>query len=190
MLIFFASCIILVVLSLSKSEDSGYYLATGAELLLLAAVGTSIAGTGIMMYGQREEGKAAKKLGKFNQTLANQEAQETEAAAKDALVQNQRQARLAYAERKAALGQGGFSLEGSSSQMLSDLEYQLRRETTNAYQNAISRAYGLRSEAARYRFEGDFAKRAATYKMIGTGLQGASDLASFGVKSSTKKGGT
>jgi hypothetical protein len=157
----------------------------------------AIAGIAVTAYGQIEAGKAAEQQGKFQQDIANRNAEQAQReaegkrqAAAEAAVQKERQGRALIGKQRAQFAKSGVELRGSPLSVLVETAQDAEADRlTILREGAIAgatdefRAGILRAEGSSAAARGSAAKSAAITSAIGSSLTStASASATFGKK--------
>lgn len=165
--------------------------------LAITALATSVAGTGLQVMGQIQQGKAAEQQAKYNAKVQENNAILAEAQAKDALTrgrEEERSKRIASAQmegtQRAAFSANNVALEsGSPADVLEYTAAQNELEALTIRNSAEREATGYKARANNYRSgaalslaEGQNAKKASLYGAGASFLGGASQTASMGFK--------
>lgn len=162
-------------------------------LLVTAAVG-AVAGAGIAAAGSYQQGRAQEAMAKYNQAMAQREAQrfqvESQAAERDARIAasaQRRQAEKFKGSQRAAYAASGVTFEGSPLLVMqataANLELEaLETERRGQIQAGLLREQGYTraAESELMGFRGRSAKRAGIYQAGSSLLSGISSAATYG----------
>lgn len=154
----------------------------GLEALAIAAITTSVVGTGVSAYNQYQAGKAQNRIAQQN---ANNEEIEAAAAERDARIfaNNQRaQGEKLLARQRALYAKSGVVMEGTPLLVQADTAAELEKEALEIERQGELTGYRRRAQARLDRMQGASAKRAGRYGAIGTILSGAGSAAGMGFK--------
>lgn len=148
--------------------------------LAVGALALAAAGTGVAVYGQAQQAKTAKAVGKYNAELAENQAAQVEMDAREALKRKRDQARQFAAIQRSRIAKAGVAEEGTPLEILAETAGELELDAL-----AFSRATGiqadsLRGDARLSRYMGANAASAAKIGMGASLLSGASQMAGMG----------
>ena len=142
------------------------------------ATAASAAGTGMMMYGQYQQGKAAEKAGEYNAKIkemqADSVAEQASFDARQRVKQNQRDVSKGLVS---AAGSGLSLTSGSVLDWEGDMEDALGTDLAAIEHNSELQQFSLKSGAAIDRAEGKFAKKASYWQMGSTALGSTGQIA-------------
>lgn len=150
----------------------GVGIAAGIGLALTAV------GTGVAVYGQYQQGKAAEAAGKYNARLAERDAAIQQARALEN-IRRQRERNRRYLSRQRALIAGrGIAMEGTALQILGKSASNLDLEIQDMFYESQLQQQSRIQEANLARYQGSQAKTASLLSSVGTLVSGGSQLAS------------
>lgn len=136
------------------------------------------AGTGVSMYGQYQQGKAADKVGKYNANMQEAKAESVaEQASFDARQRIKQHQQDVAKGIVSAAGSGITTDSGSVLDWEGDMVGSLNTDLAAIEHNSELEQYGLKSGAVLSRAEGKAAKTASYYAMAGTALSGVGSIA-------------
>lgn len=155
----------------------------------LIALGAT--GLGLQMKGQYEAGKAAERQAKseaqwaeYKAQLEEREATERQEAAAVEEKKHRKAGERLKARQRVAVGKAGVLPVGSVSEVLEETASELETDALMIRRGGLTGAQRLREGAQLTRYAGRSAllrgrarRRASYYRMAGTGLGGASELA-------------
>jgi hypothetical protein len=163
------------------------------EPVSIAAGIAIVVGAAVTAYGQHQQGQAAKKVGEYNKSVAEVNAELANRAARDAeargKVEGQRQQTLTEGAiaraRAAAAARGVDALSGSALAVQEDIGAAGKQDELTTRRNARREALGFYAQANDFtsrgqlaQFEGASAARAATTQAAGTLISSAGGVAS------------
>lgn len=147
--------------------------------LILALTGI---GTAVSVYGQVEQAKTAKAMGKYNAKLAENQARQTEMDAAENIRRKRRENKRLLATQRSRYAKAGVLEEGTPLELLAETAGNLEMETLDYDRQQRQAALGLRAQGAADLAMGANQARAA-YIGAGTSLlQGGAAMASLGYK--------
>lgn len=146
-------------------------------ILALALAGV---GTAVSVYGQVEQAKTAKAMGKYNAKLAENQARQTEMDAAENIRRKRKENKRLIATQRSRYAKAGVLEEGTPLELLAETAGNLEMETLDYDRQQRMAAAGLRAQGAADLAMGANQARAA---YIGAGaslLQGGASMASMG----------
>lgn len=153
-------------------------MGTGAEILLFTSLAASAAGTGVAVYGQRQQAKAAEATAKYNaQIQSNQALHERQVASENARRATAEMRRQLATVRAATAGRG-LAMTGTPLAILGDTATRLELEVLDLTSQADSRARALISRADMSLWEGRRQAGALRTSSIGSGFAGVASATS------------
>lgn len=133
----------------------------------------SVVGTGVAVYGQQQQAKAAEYTAEYNANLATQQAEhETQVAYENARRKTRENARIIGLQRE-AIAASGLAPAGTPLAILGDTVMTLERDILDMGYEAASRAQQLRSGAEMALYEGRATAGALRMGSYATALTGA-----------------
>lgn len=138
----------------------------------IGLIGT-LAATGIQLYGQSQQQGAVEAAAKYNAKLKEQEALNTEAETREAIIrqtENNRAQRAAY--RVALGGSGDRSDTGTAPLILADIAGKQQLSIADAARASAMEAASLRAQGKMGLWEAEQQGRASRIAMVGTAIQG------------------
>lgn len=154
----------------------------GLEVLAWTAIATSVVGTGVSAYNQRQAGKAQDRMAQYNAQNREIEAQTAERDGRIlANAQRAQNARL-LARQRVLYAKSGVTMAGTPLLVQAETAMELEREALEVERNANIEASRQRRAAVLDRMEGKSARRAGNIGAVGTILSGASQAAGTGAQ--------
>jgi hypothetical protein len=158
--------------------------AISGSLLAAASLASTVISTGVAVYGQVQQAKAAEDAAEFNAKLAQNEAVLSHQRGIEN-IRRQRTRNRRYLSRQRALVAGkGISMEGTALQVLGKSAGNLELGIQDAFTDTNIAVNKSISEAKSHKFQGQQAKTASLTSAGGSLLSGA---ASFGSDAFTFK---
>lgn len=154
--------------------------------LAVGAVVVSAVGTGVAVYGQQQQAKAAESAAKYNAELQRQQAAQENAVAAENSRRMARESAKELARVRAASAASGLAMEGTPLAVLGESAMMLERDIQDLAFDASNRSRALIAGASMSLWEGKQQASALRTQSYATALQGASS-ASSGYLSSTGK---
>lgn len=155
---------------------AGSFLAANAGAVAAASAATTIAGTGLSFYGQRQQAKAAESAAAYNtQQARTQAGYENQVAAENARRQ-QDYARRVIGQQRAAMASTGLAPVGTPLVRLGDTASTLQQEILDIGQAAVLRSRALIANADMGLWEGArqaSSARTQSWATLGSGLTSA-----------------
>ena len=146
------------------------------------AAASSAAATGVSMYGQHQQAKGVKYAAKYNNKVAENEASNRQSEAREQGKRAQIRKRKKLAEiRNSLAGQGTLISSGTPLDILGESSANMQLQIADASRTANMQANSLRAKGQMGLWEAAQFSRASKIKMVGTGLEGISKLASSAV---------
>jgi len=151
-----------------------------------AAVPLSIASAGIGMYQSYQDAQAAKARGKYEQQVSESNARMAEFNAEDALTRGRKESNqqrlkgrnVQGAQRAAFAGQGVDVNTGTAASIQNETATLSELDAQTIANNAWKEAWGYRTQASDYRFEGRMKRLASKNEARNTLLSGGLNFAS------------
>lgn len=160
----------------AAAAGAGSFLAANAGAVAAASAATTIAGTGLSFYGQRQQAKAAESAAAYNARQARQQAgYESDVAAENARRQ-QDYSRQVIGAQRAAMATSGLAPAGTPLVRLGDTASSLQQEILDIGQAAALRSRSLIAGADMTLWEGAqsaSALRTSSWATLGSGLANA-----------------
>ncbi len=152
--------------------------------LLIAAVGLQVIG-GIQEGNELErQAENEERINQFNQSVAEQQANEEEAAAAERAIIQEREGEKFKSRQRAVAGTTGIETRGSILSVLEDTAVILELDRLNIIREGGVRAGQKRATATNFGFQASAAKgrakaqsRATVLTAVGTGLSGFGKIA-------------
>lgn len=142
----------------------------------IAAI-TSVVGTGISFYGQRQAAAAAEATGKYNAQLQrNQAKQEMDVAGENARRKTRENARILGMQR-AALAQSGLAMEGTPLAVLGESAMTLHRDILDIGFDASNKARSMNAGANMSLYTGRQQASSIRTNAIASGISGLTSAA-------------
>lgn len=146
--------------------------------LLVAALGAQAAGTGMQMYGQRQQGKAAMQAAEYNNRLLQAEARNKELETHEAIKRQRESNRSTLSSMRNQLASSGFVSDlGSSLLLQGETAGRMELAIQDAARSANMQATSLRAKGAMALWEGKQTKYASNLSAIATGIEGVGKMA-------------
>lgn len=159
--------------------------ATGASFLgKLATIG-SVAGTMVGAYSQLQQGKYAAQLGKYEQNLANQRADQALAEGREKATRLRRENQQRMAAIRARMGGRGVSISDSALDFLGESARILETRVQDAWRYSTLDATRERQRGTVARWEGQQARSASGTRAFGTLLEGVGNTYRIGTETGT-----
>jgi len=138
----------------------------------------SLVSTGLAVYGAKQEGKAAQSAARYNNALAQREANNLEAESTENIarqrINNRRQMSTLRAR---AAGSNIISTSGSSALVLEDAAGSMQIGIADAARSAGIQSESIRQKGKMALYEGDQAKAASKGKALAIGISGLTSAA-------------
>ena len=150
-------------------------VATAVTGVALAAIGT-----GVAVYSAVQQGKAAEAEAKFQEDVANNAAITAQQEAAFEARQISRRNKLVLGKQRAAAAKSGVLISGSVTDVIEDSTVQGELDRLAALYSGEARSTAFKSQAELSRFAAANISTNTLLTSIGTGLQGASQVASAG----------
>lgn len=147
-----------------------------------------LASTGLQMYGQNEQAKAAQQAAAYNNQLALAEAKNRERETTQGIIRTRQNNAAGLSELRARLASSGVQTgTGTPLTVIGETAGRLELGIADAARAASMQAASLRAQGKMGLWEADQAARASRLSMAATGIQGLS--AAFGKYSEGKNVG-
>ena len=144
------------------------------------AIGATVVGTAVSVYGQVQAGNAAEDAAKYNNKLAEMEARNTELENMEAIKRERESNRSKLSElRNQMAGTGFLTTSGSALLLQGETAGRLELGIQDAARSANMKAASLRAEGAMGLWEGKQAKTAAYISATATGIKGIGSAAAM-----------
>lgn len=138
----------------------------------LGIIGT-LASTGVAIYGQAQQAKAAQQAAEYNNKLAEQEALNREAETREGTLRQRINNRADLATLRTRMAAGGSRLTtGTPLIVLGDAAGKLELGIQDASRASAMQAAALRAQGKMGLWEADQQGSAAKLQMLGTGVSG------------------
>lgn len=149
-----------------------------ATSTIIALAATAIS-TGISVYGQHQQAKAAESAAEYNNQLAQQEAHNTELEAAEQIKRQREQNERQMGQIRAQLANNGtLSTEGTPLTILGESSANFELGIQDTVRQANLQAAAMRQQGAMGLWQSQQQKDAATLSAIGTGIQGVGTMMS------------
>tara|TARA_R110000868_G_scaffold148301_2_gene370096 strand:+ start:12788 stop:13267 length:480 start_codon:yes stop_codon:yes gene_type:complete len=151
----------------------------GVETIAIAALVTSLVGTGISAYSSYQSGKAQERINNYNAQIAEQDA--ADKVRDGRILANAQRARgeKLQARQRALYGKSGTVGDvGSPLMVQAEQAGQLEMAALDVQQTANAQAGKLRQQAVADRMAGKAARQAGSLNAAGTLLQGSGSAVS------------
>jgi hypothetical protein len=148
--------------------------------LATVAVGTTVVGTGVSVYGQMQQAKTAKKMGEYNAKLAENQALQTEMDSREQLRRSSIGNKRIMATQRVSYAKAGVDTAGTPLAIMAESAGNLKLANLDYSRQVDQKVTGLYGQAGADRALGAQQARAA---YIGAGaslLQGTASVASMG----------
>lgn len=145
--------------------------------LILAAAGLSALGTGLQVYGNVQQGKAAKEAGERQAAIQEQTANEIERVGKEERRVHKIFATKQIGEMKASIGASGITMEGSALDYIAESSAMAERDSLNMKFNYQRQAALTRMGADFSRWQGETARDNYNLMAAAEGVSGISRTA-------------
>lgn len=147
------------------------------EPVTIIAMAAMVAGAGVSMYGQYQEGKAAEKAGEYNARMDEiKAASVAEQASFDARQRAKQNMQDVSKGLVSAAGSGLTLNSGSVTDWEGDMQSAMESDFAAIEHNSELQRFGLFGSANLSRAEGKFARKASYWKMGATALSTAGSL--------------
>ena len=140
--------------------------------LVPLAIASTVVGTGISIYGQQQQAKAAKATAEFNAKVDEIQAESTENERAENVKRLRQRNRRLMGTQRARLAKAGVIDEGSPLDLMAETAGELELGILDANRAAEAKKTGLRQQAGITRMEGRNLARARTLQSVGTGIGG------------------
>ena len=154
----------------------------GLETLAIAAIATSVIGTGVSAYSSIQAGKAQNRMAQYNANEREVEATTTERDGRIMANAQRAQNAALLARQRTLYAKSGVTMAGTPLLVQAASAMELEKEALNVQQTANTEANRQRRAAILDRMEGKSARRAGTLNAVGTILSGASSAAAMGAQ--------
>jgi len=148
-----------------------------ATTLAVASLATALVGTGVAVYGQMEQAKTAKAMGRYNAQVAENQALQMEMDSRESVKRRREQNRRLISTQRTGYAASGVTIDGSPLEVMADTAGILELETLDYARQQSQQAASLRAQGAADKAMGANQARAA---YIGAGaslLSGAGSAA-------------
>lgn len=142
----------------------------------LGAVGIigSLASTGLSIYGQMQQAKAAEQAAEYNNKLAQNEATNQELQTSEAIKRQRQNNRSALAEIRTRLAGSGLQADtGTPLTVIGEAAGRMEIDIADAARRSAMQAESLRAQGRMGLWEADQQASASRLNMLATGIQGA-----------------
>jgi len=160
-----------------------------AQALPFIALAATAVGTGVAVYGQMEQAKAAEKAAKFNEKVAENNATAARNAAMAEAERVQRRNRAIIGKARSSFAKSGVLLSGSAEDIIYDSLIQGELDRMTALYTGSQQSSYYHTQGMLARMEGQNASSAAKFSAAGTILSGASSMAGRGYSYYTNNNG-
>jgi len=141
-------------------------------------MGSVIVSTLVSAQAQRQQGQVAKQVGRNNQILAEQAAQDAERRGNETAMAVRRRGDQVLGAQRAAQAASGLDLNvGTAAELQDQTSFFSDTDQRTARMNAAREAWSARAQGANYRAQGDAAASNANLAATGTLIGGASQVA-------------
>jgi hypothetical protein len=141
-------------------------------------MGAMVLSTLVSAQAQRQQGQVAKQVGRNNQILAEQAAQDAERRGGENAMAVRRRGDQTKGAQRAAQAASGLDLGvGTAAELQDQTSFFSDTDQKTARMNAAREAWSARAQGANYRFQGDTALSQANLSATGTLIGGASQVA-------------
>jgi len=141
-------------------------------------MGSLIVSTVVSASAQYTQGQTAKKVGRNNQLLAEQAAQDAERRGNETAMMVRRKGSQVLGAQRAAQAASGLDLGvGTAAELQEQTSFFSDTDQRTARMNAAREAWSARAQGANFRFQGDAAASNANTGAMGTLIGGASQVA-------------
>ncbi len=138
-----------------------------------------IASTGLSIYGQAQQSKAAQAAAQYNAVLAEREAKNLELQTTESIRRQRINNSGGLASLRNRLGASGVRVDsGVAADTLGEAAARMELSIADAARSASIEATSLRQKGAMGIWEAKQQKKASTLSMIGTGIAGLGNAAS------------
>jgi len=156
----------------------------------VTAISLAVVSTGLSVYGQMEAAATAKKVGKYNAKVAENQALQTEMDAAENIRRQRIANRKAMSMQMGKFAKAGVVInEGTPLELLSESAATLELEVQDYNRNARVQGQNLRAQGAMSIYTGNQQAQAYQIGAASTLLSGASSVAGMGYNMGTKPGG-
>jgi len=150
------------------------------------ALVATVASTGVQVYGQRQQAKAAENTADYNAAVDRNNAVQAQRVAAENIKRKQDEARRGIAAQRAALATSGLAIEGTPLAVLGETQKYYEMEANDIGFDAYQRARGLFASADAGIVAGQQTASGLRIQQYGTILNGVSSAAT-GYRSATGK---
>lgn len=141
-------------------------------------MGALVVSTLAAASAQYSQGQVAKKVGRNNQLLAEQAAQDAERRGNETAMAVRRKGNQVLGAQRAAQAASGLDLGvGTAAELQEQTSFFSDTDQKTARMNAAREAWSARAQGANFRFQGDAAASNANLSATGTLIGGASQVA-------------
>jgi len=140
----------------------------------MIATGTAIAGTGVAVVSQIEQGESQKEWSEYNAAVAERDALAAQQSAEYDAEQKRKETEKLLGRQRALYGKAGVTLEGSPLLLMEETASEGELDALMIEREGKIRAGSYQSEAALSRMKGSSAQKAGYYGAGSTLLTGAS----------------
>ena len=146
--------------------------------MAIIAGAIALLGAAVSAYGAIRQGQQAEAVGRYNATVAQQQAESArQAAAADAETKRRQYERILGTQRARYGASGVIGSEGSPLLVMMQSEEEAALDVARVRYGGTAQAYGLESESRLSRFQGAFARRQSYLTATGTLLSGVGSAA-------------
>lgn len=138
-----------------------------------------LAGTGMSVFGQLQQGKAQEKAAKYEAQQMDANAKQVEASGQHAAIEQRRQSELLQSRAQAVAGATGFGMvDPDVLKIIGGITEEGERAFQSELFNSRSQANQMKAQAGATRYEGAQVRRATRIGAAATALSGVADAAS------------
>lgn len=116
--------------------------------LAVASLALAAVGTGVAVYGQMEQAKTAKAMGRYNAQVAENQALQTEMDARESVKRKREQNSRLISTQRAGYAASGVTIDGSPLEVMADTAGILELETLDYSRQQRQQAASLRAQGA------------------------------------------
>lgn len=147
---------------------------------IAVAMGLMASAGAVQAYGQRQQGKVAQKIAKYNAAIARNRAADALKRGGIEAAEHRGRINALVGRQRAAIGASGAVVDmGATADLVRDTTVMGELEALTIKNNAMREAWGFETMATQSLFEGKAAKQAGTLGAVGTLLSTGGQVASM-----------
>lgn len=154
----------------------------------MSAAAAMVGGGAVSAYGQLYQGEASAAAAEFNAQIAEQNAIDSIARAKEEERRHRVMARKQIGDMRASFGASGVAMEGSPLEVMQESAANAELDALSIRHEGEARATAFRNEARLARFGGQTARTAGQIGAVSSLLMAGANASSYNARGAAKKG--